>query len=348
SGCGKSTTLRMVNRLIEPSSGTIYINGQDYMTMEPVALRRQLGYVIQQIGLMPHLTIAENISFVLKLKGVPQSARHERARELLRMVNMDPDVYALRFPRELSGGQQQRIGVLRALAHNPDIILMDEPFGALDPLVREQLQDELKRLQREVHKTILFVTHDMDEALRIADRIVLMREGRIVQAGTPEEILRRPSDEFVANFIGHQRILRQASEVCVGELMVRAVTIDADQGMAQALELMRRRTVDSLIVQDSGGAFVGVVRADDVQAALASRESGRVRTIAKHREAFVRPYDVALKAMHLMLMFNLDAIPVVAPNGEVSGVITRGTLVGVLNNVLQITEFPQLAASNEG
>ncbi|MCL6446530.1 MAG: betaine/proline/choline family ABC transporter ATP-binding protein, partial [Alicyclobacillus sp.] len=207
SGCGKSTTLRMVNRLIEPTSGTIYLDGQDYTSLHPVELRRRLGYVIQQIGLMPHLTIAENISFVLKLMGREKAERRRRAEELLALANMDP-VYLYKYPRELSGGQQQRIGVLRALAHDPELILMDEPFGALDPITREQLQDELKRLQRSVNKTILFVTHDMDEALKLADRIVIMKDGAIVQVDTPEQILRSPANDFVSSFIGPQRMLR--------------------------------------------------------------------------------------------------------------------------------------------
>jgi osmoprotectant transport system ATP-binding protein len=189
SGCGKSTTLRMVNRLEEPTSGTIEIDGQDYTTYHPVELRRRFGYVIQQVGLIPHLTIAENISYVLRLKGVKIKERRARAIELLEMIGMSPEIYLDRYPKELSGGQQQRIGVLRALAHNPDIILMDEPFGALDPITREQLQDELKRLQRNVNKTILFVTHDMDEAIRLADRIVIMQDGHIVQVSSPEQML---------------------------------------------------------------------------------------------------------------------------------------------------------------
>ncbi|MHB1406283.1 MAG: ABC transporter ATP-binding protein, partial [Desulfitobacteriaceae bacterium] len=219
SGCGKSTTLRMVNRLVEPTSGTIEIDGKDYKSYHPVELRRRLGYVIQQVGLIPHLTIAENITFVLKLKGVKENERRARAEELLELIEMSPDVFMDRYPLELSGGQQQRIGVLRALAHDPDIILMDEPFGALDPITREQLQDELKRLQRSVHKTIVFVTHDMDEAVRMADRIVIMRNGDIVQAESPEKIPRAPADEFVANFIGRQRLLRQKTEMPVRDIM---------------------------------------------------------------------------------------------------------------------------------
>ncbi len=241
SGCGKSTTLRMVNRLVEPTSGTIEIDQRDARSYPPVELRRRLGYVIQQIGLMPHLTIAENISFVLKLQRIGKVQRRARARELLKLADLDPDTYLDRYPVELSGGQQQRVGVLRALAHNPEIILMDEPFGALDPITREQLQDELKRLQRSVQKTILFVTHDMDEALRLADRIVVMKGGHIVQVAAPDEILRNPADEFVANFIGRQRMLGRFQEMDLRS--VNACGVDSE--MARQANPAEKVTVNA-------------------------------------------------------------------------------------------------------
>lgn len=269
----------MMNRLVEPTSGTIEIEGKDYKSYPPVELRRRLGYVIQQVGLIPHLTIAENITFVLKLKGTKESERRARAKELLELIEMSPEVFMDRYPAELSGGQQQRIGVLRALAHDPDIILMDEPFGALDPITREQLQDELKRLQRSVHKTIVFVTHDMDEAVRMADRIVIMRNGDIVQADSPEQILRAPADEFVANFIGRQRLLRQKTEMPVADIMSKVVlspsgesnvnqepeiTIRSDSTVLQSIQLMLAHNLDSLTVTDFDGKVVGSVNRVDV------------------------------------------------------------------------------------
>ncbi len=290
----------MVNRLVEPTSGTIEIDGKDYKSYHPVELRRRLGYVIQQVGLIPHLTIAENITFVLKLKGVKENERRARAEELLKLIEMSPDVFMDRYPLELSGGQQQRIGVLRALAHDPDIILMDEPFGALDPITREQLQDELKRLQRSVHKTIVFVTHDMDEAVRMADRIVIMRNGDIVQAESPEKILRAPADEFVANFIGRQRLLRQKTEMPVRDIMSKVVVpISAQSGMNQGLELTVRpdstvltsiqlilaHNLDSIQVADSDGTIVGIVTRnslvdflDDVGSA--DKEAGSAKVVS--------------------------------------------------------------------
>lgn len=206
SGCGKTTTLKMVNRLIEPTSGTIYIGQKDITKEDPVKLRREIGYVIQDIGLFPNMTIEQNIDIVPRLLGWSKEKRKQRVEELLSLVEMDPEVYAKRYPSELSGGQQQRIGVLRALAVEPPLILMDEPFGALDPITRDNLQEEFKVLQKKLNKTIIFVTHDMDEALKLADRIVLMKDGEIVQVGSPDELVNSPADEFVSTFIGSSRM----------------------------------------------------------------------------------------------------------------------------------------------
>lgn len=202
SGCGKTTTMKMINRLISPTSGTITVGGRNSAEVDPVALRRSIGYVIQQVGLFPHLTIAENISLVPRLQGGKGSIDHKKVDRLLHMVGLAPDRYRDRYPSELSGGQQQRVGVARALMSDPPIILMDEPFSALDPVTREQLQDELIRLNQELNKTVVFVTHDMDEALKIADQIVVMQNGNVIQQGTPDHILRHPANDFVREFIG--------------------------------------------------------------------------------------------------------------------------------------------------
>jgi osmoprotectant transport system ATP-binding protein len=208
SGCGKTTTLRMINRLVELSSGKIYIEGKDISQQNPVVLRRSIGYVIQQVGLLPHMTVGKNIGLVPKLKGWREQDYSKRVDDLLDMVGLDPKVYRNRYPAELSGGQQQRVGVVRALAAEPPIILMDEPFSALDPISREQLQDDIGRNQKEIHKTIVFVTHDMDEALKIADRIAIMNQGKIVQLDTPKAILENPINDFVKGFIGEKRLTR--------------------------------------------------------------------------------------------------------------------------------------------
>ncbi|WP_391204047.1 ABC transporter ATP-binding protein [Psychrobacillus sp. L4] len=209
SGCGKTTLMKMINRLEIPTTGEVYVSDKAVSTLDSVELRKTIGYVIQRIGLFPHMTIEKNASLVPKLKGWSKERTAERVRELMWMVGLEPKQYLAKYPLELSGGQQQRIGVVRALAGNPDIVLMDEPFSALDPISREQLQVEIKKLQEKIKKTIVFVTHDMDEALKIADTIVVMKSGRIEQIGTPTELIENPINEFVKNFIGIERINRK-------------------------------------------------------------------------------------------------------------------------------------------
>ncbi|MER3417997.1 MAG: ABC transporter ATP-binding protein [Chloroflexota bacterium] len=222
SGCGKTTTLKLVNRLVEPSSGQILLDGDDIANRDPTELRRGIGYVIQQVGLFPHETVEENIGTVPRLLGWPRARRRERAHELLELVGLPPDQYAGRYPAELSGGERQRVGVARALAADPPILLMDEPFGAVDPIVRERLQNELLRIQERLAKTILFVTHDIDEAMKMGDLVAVMAAGgRLAQFGTPAEILTAPASEFVARFVGADRGLKRLALVRVGELPLR-------------------------------------------------------------------------------------------------------------------------------
>ena len=206
SGCGKTTVLKMLNRLVEPTSGRILLHGEDIRTLDPIALRRSMGYVIQQVGLFPHMTILENITVVPDILGWPLEKQRSRAFELLNLIDMNPAEFTHRYPYQLSGGQQQRIGVLRALAADPSVILMDEPFGAVDPLTRTKLQQELKSLQTRLKKTILLVTHDIDEAFRLADRVLLMQSGRIVQLGAPADLLEHPATSFVREYVGGQRM----------------------------------------------------------------------------------------------------------------------------------------------
>jgi osmoprotectant transport system ATP-binding protein len=211
SGCGKTTSLRMINRLVDPTSGTIRLDGEDVARSDPADLRRKMGYVIQQGGLFPHRTVIDNISTVPRLLGASRAKARERASELMDLVGLDAQM-ARRYPHQLSGGQQQRVGVARALAADPPVLLMDEPFSAVDPVVRAELQQELQRLQSQLHKTIVFVTHDVDEAVKLGDRIAVMRVGgRLVQFDTPERILARPGDDFVASFLGHDRGIRWLS-----------------------------------------------------------------------------------------------------------------------------------------
>ena len=204
SGCGKTTILRMINRMVDPTSGTIQIDGDDISGLEPVGLRRSIGYVMQNSGLLPHRKVVDNIATVPMLTGVKKAEARERALTLMDTVGLDR-AFADRYPSQLSGGQQQRVGVARGLAVDPNILLMDEPFGAVDPLVRSDLQEELIRLQRDLDKTVVFVTHDIDEALKIADRVVILKEGGVVQQGSPSELLQQPADAFVREFLGPER-----------------------------------------------------------------------------------------------------------------------------------------------
>jgi osmoprotectant transport system ATP-binding protein len=222
SGCGKTTTMRMVNRLIEPTSGDVLIGGQPVRDIPAAELRRGIGYVIQHVGLMPHLTVAANVQTVPRLLGWGRDIMDARMRELLVLVGLDPDEYAGRYPAELSGGQQQRVGLARALAADPPVMLMDEPFSAVDPITRERLQNDFLRLHRAMPKTVVFVSHDIDEAVKMADLIVIMREGRIVRAGAPGEILADPGDDFVADFVGSDRARKSLSLLRIGDRDLRA------------------------------------------------------------------------------------------------------------------------------
>jgi len=216
SGSGKTTSLKMVNRLIEPSGGAILIDGHDVLREEPTALRRRIGYVIQQVGLFPHQTIAENVGTVPRLLGWPKDRIAARTEHLLALVGLEPSRFGRRYPAQLSGGERQRVGVARALAAEPPLMLMDEPFGAVDPIVRDRLQNEFLRIQRDQGTTVLFVTHDVDEAIKLGDRVALMRGGRLVQYAPPGELLAHPADEFVAEFVGSDRGLKRLALLTVG------------------------------------------------------------------------------------------------------------------------------------
>jgi osmoprotectant transport system ATP-binding protein len=260
SGCGKTTTMRIVNRMIEPDGGTVSIGGRDVTSVDPVELRRRIGYVIQQIGLFPHWSIAENIATVPRLLGWDQRRVAARVDELLALVGMDPAIYRDRFPRELSGGQKQRVGVARALAADPPVMLMDEPFGAIDPITRAHLQDEFLRILRDLAKTIVFVTHDIDEAIRMGDRIAIMREGALVQYDTPEAILAHPADAFVEAFVGSDRALKRLALVSVAAAVepltapLPGRSIAAEASLRDALALMLSEGVDALAVTGPGSA----------------------------------------------------------------------------------------------
>jgi osmoprotectant transport system ATP-binding protein len=263
SGCGKTTTMRMINRLVDPTTGKILVNGEDVTQVDPVLLRRHIGYVIQQVGLFPHMTIAQNIAAVPKLLGWDQARIARRTEELLHLVGLDPGQMLERYPAQLSGGQRQRVGVARALAGDPPVLLMDEPFGALDPIARSLLQAEFSQILKRVRKTVVLVTHDLDEAARLGDRIAIMKSGRIVQYDTPNVVLSHPADAFVENFVGVDRALVRLSLFTAGDAMTAELppghtgVVGLGSNLRDALALMVAANSDVLGVVDEFGALKG-------------------------------------------------------------------------------------------
>ena len=329
SGCGKTTSLKMINRLIEPTEGTIIVNGQDTRKMDPIELRRQMGYVIQQTGLFPHMTIRENIQLIAGLEGHAEQDMDARTEHLLRMVGLDPDQFIDRYPSELSGGQQQRIGFARALMNDPEVILMDEPFSALDPVTRNDLQEELFNLQEEVKKTIVFVTHDMDEAIKLADRICIMRDGEIVQFDTPEQILRNPKDEYVESFIGKNRIWNSPEFIKAKDIMITdPVSISGKRTVLQAIEIMRSRKVDSLLITDRDHVLQGLIKLKDVHGI--QDKTKRLEEVMNTNYAFVSIEDSLLDILDVMNTSDQGYLPVV-DGSMLHGLITRSSLLSVLS-----------------
>ncbi len=333
SGCGKTTTLKMINRLIEPTSGSIFIDGEDITKVNPVLLRRKIGYVIQQIGLFPNMTIAQNIEVVPKLLKWPVEKRRKRTVELLQLVGMNAEEYMNRYPSELSGGQQQRIGVLRALAVEPPLILMDEPFGALDPITRETLQDEVKKIQKELNKTVIFVTHDMDEALKMADIIVLMKDGKVVQAASPEELLTNPADDFVAEFVGRHRFKSSLDIETVENVMKpNPVTVTKEKGIEESISLMRKKGVDTLIVVDQEGKLEGVVTIEKIREYGKSGQS--ISGLVEPNIPVTKTDSDAKEAFDKLIKSKLGFIVAVDDRDKVRGIVTKTSMVKALADVV--------------
>ena len=330
SGCGKTTTMKLLNRLTDFTDGEIMIDGKNIKEMNPIELRRQMGYVIQNIGLFPHMTIFDNVATVPKLLKWDKKRIKKRVDQLLEMVNLDPETYRDRYPSELSGGQQQRIGVIRALAAEPSTILMDEPFSALDPISREQLQDELIRLQTEINKTIIFVTHDMDEAIKIADQIILMKDGQVVQKGTPQEILSNPANDFVREFIGEERLgnfLPSISDFMKEDYP----SISINQSVDEAIEMMANNEMVEIPVVDEKGIYKGII--------------SLYQAIKTKKEKVSSILDDSIQALHpnkdvnsLMQEFNkreLSFYPIQSDNGKLKGVVERYQLFQSLQQFYQ-------------
>ncbi|MGI2235762.1 betaine/proline/choline family ABC transporter ATP-binding protein [Staphylococcus cohnii] len=329
SGSGKTTALRMINRMIEATEGEIAINGKNVRKMNAVELRRKIGYVIQQIGLMPHMTIKENIVFVPKLLKWSDEKKEKKAKELIKLVDL-PEEYLDRYPSQLSGGQQQRIGVVRALAAEQDVILMDEPFGALDPITRDTLQDLVKELQQKLGKTFIFVTHDMDEAIKLADKICIMSEGKVVQFDTPDNILRHPANDFVRDFIGQNRLIQDRPNMrTVKDAMIRPVTVHADNSLNEAVKIMRDRRVDTLFVVGNNDRLLGYLDIEDINQGLRAHKE-LIDTM--QRDIYRVRVDSKLQdTVRTILKRNVRNVPVVDSDEEtLIGLVTRANLVDIV------------------
>ncbi|MCE4948171.1 betaine/proline/choline family ABC transporter ATP-binding protein [Streptomyces albulus] len=345
SGCGKTTTMKMVNRLIEPTDGRILLDGEDVADADPVELRRRIGYVIQQVGLFPHKTVLDNTATVPHLLGRPRKAARARAAELLDLVGLDPAVYGDRYPDQLSGGQRQRVGVARALAADPPVLLMDEPFGAVDPVVREHLQNEFLRLQSTLHKTVLFVTHDIEEAVRLGDRIAVYGSGRIEQLDTPATVLGAPATPYTAEFVGADRGLKRLAVTPVE-------AADLDEPPVVRLDDPATRAADALtaagapwaVVLDADGAPHGWVAADALAApeGLAADRSATVRDLARPMAASVPLGTPLRQALSTLLQHDAGWLAVL-DGDRYRGVLTPARLHGALRRATtaDATDLPR-------
>lgn len=331
SGCGKTTLLKMINRLIESTSGQILVDGKDIKSMDPIKLRRSIGYVIQQTGLFPHMTVKENIEIIPKLMGIDQSEIDTKTEELLNMVGLDPEKYSDRYPVELSGGQQQRIGVARAFATDAEIILMDEPFSALDPITRAELQEELFSIQKEYRKTIVFVTHDMDEALNLADKICILKNGKILQYDTPENILKNPADSYVEDFVGKNKIWSMPEMIKAEDVMItKPIAVSPKRNLIQARQIMREKKVDSLLVVDKKYKLLGYITLASIQ--LAENKEITVEELMNNEPTYVAN-DINLP--DLLTVFNnlkKGYLPVCDNDRKLLGLVTRSSLISVLSS----------------
>jgi osmoprotectant transport system ATP-binding protein len=343
SGCGKTTTLKMINRLIEQTSGTILIDGEDITSINKNELRRNIGYVIQDVGLFPHLTIEKNIATVPNLCKKDKASTLARVKELMELIELPYEDYAHRYPNELSGGQMQRIGVARALANDPDIILMDEPFSALDPITREQLQNELLRLQDDLKKTIVFVTHDIDEALKLGDRIAVMADGNIIQCDVPEEILKNPVNEFVETFVGKDRLWKTPEMLRAEDIMSKkVVTIDSNRSVAHAISKMKEHDIPVLVVVDKSketkNKIVGIVGANRFRE-VDSHET-KMKDIMKTSVQLISHNRSLVDVLNLRKEKQLKYTPVVDEKGEPIGMITDTSILSVLTEIVpEIEEY---------
>ncbi len=326
SGCGKTTTMKMINRLIPPSAGKVFVDGKDVAGLNDVTLRRSIGYVIQQIGLFPNKTVEGNIGIVPRMLGWDRTRIRRRAVELLEMVNLDPAVFLRRYPKELSGGQQQRVGVARALAADPPVLLMDEPFGAIDPINRSVIQDEFLRLQQILRKTIVFVSHDIDEAVKMADRIAIFRGGKLVQCDTPDNILAHPIDSFVADFVGSDRTLKRLHLVKVAQAMMQdPPSVRGEDSLERAAQLMKQHGHASVVMVEPQGRARGMVRLEAAQ--------GQRGMVAEHHDPLPGLINVKADlrdAVSMMFTHDVAWLACVDDEGLYKGYITQRGITHLL------------------
>jgi osmoprotectant transport system ATP-binding protein len=333
SGCGKTTTLKMINRLIKPSSGRVLLNGEDTAGIDEVSLRRHIGYVIQQIGLFPNMSIEENITIVPRLLGWDKKRCRERAIELMAMVALDPKRYLKCYPRELSGGQQQRIGVIRALAADAPVLLMDEPFGAVDPINRESIQNEFFQMQRQLKKTVIMVSHDIDEAIKLGDQVAIFRAGKLVQFDHPDALLARPKDDFVSAFVGQDHTLKRLLLVRAGDAASTPLTARPALPLQQAIGLMDEQDARYLTITDDDNRAIGYVSRRDIRE---SRNNGGMQGVSGD---LVRPFtlnaapDENLRVV-LSKMYKHSAswMPVIAADGSYLGEVTQDSIADYLSS----------------
>ena len=330
SGCGKTTLLKSINKLLNVHKGKLLINGTPVDRIKTNQLPNLVGYVVQAGGLFPHLTVEENIALVMRIAGYPSERISERVTEMLRMVDLDPDTYRNQYPSQLSGGQQQRVGVARAFAVDPPIVLMDEPFSALDPMTRAELQDEIHTLQKKTKKTVVFVTHDMDEAIKLADRICIIQEGHIVQCDTPERILKAPANQYVTDFIGANRLWANPEYIRARDIMRRRpITISRGRTVLQALQIMRQSGVDSLLVVDGRDRLLGVLWLEELMSEKDG--SGSAETYLSDDYVAVEG-DTTLKEIISTIDYDVSGIiPVIEHDRTLVGFLTKSSLLATMS-----------------
>ncbi len=330
SGCGKTTALKMINKLIPKTSGKIFIDDIDTDDLDAITLRRKIGYVIQQIGLFPNMTIESNICVVPDLMKMDKKKSREKASELMEMVNLDPKIFLKRYPRELSGGQQQRIGVIRALAADPPLMLMDEPFGAIDPINRVVIQDEFLKMNAELGKTVLFVSHDIDEAIKMGDKIAIFRDGILEQCDAPDEILANPANSFIKEFVGSDRALKRLKLINVAEaIMPFRMAVKAEDSLDKASQKMQDRNAHIAVVVGPRGRARGYITKEEIK----GDNSGMVGEYIDHLPGSIHEDDNLHDAVSQMYAHASDWMPVVDDNGTYKGYLTQHTIASLLGEV---------------